>query len=66
MDRANKGRYVLGIECGGSNYHASLSARERDRLPAVTSAGLLGAAYSDGKDRPLRDNGCPSGLSEGL
>lgn len=26
------GRYLLGIECDGSAYHSSRSARERDRL----------------------------------
>ncbi|OQB13036.1 MAG: hypothetical protein BWY15_02000 [Firmicutes bacterium ADurb.Bin193] len=26
------GRYVLGIECDGASYHASRTARERDRL----------------------------------
>ncbi|MDD2341366.1 MAG: DUF3320 domain-containing protein [Tolumonas sp.] len=26
------GRYLLGIECDGSSYHSSRSARERDRL----------------------------------
>jgi len=28
----NPGRYLLGIECDGANYHSSRSARDRDRL----------------------------------
>ena len=28
------GRYLLGIECDGANYHSSRSARDRDRLRA--------------------------------
>lgn len=32
VDPENPGRYVLGIECDGANYHRSRSARDRDRL----------------------------------
>jgi very-short-patch-repair endonuclease/tRNA(Ile)-lysidine synthase TilS/MesJ len=32
MDRENRGRYLLGIECDGAAYHSSRSARDRDRL----------------------------------
>lgn len=32
VDRERAGRYVLGIECDGAAYHASRSARDRDRL----------------------------------
>jgi very-short-patch-repair endonuclease len=32
VDRENKGRYALGIECDGTSYHSSRSARDRDRL----------------------------------
>ena len=31
-DAAVPGRFVLGIECDGAQYHASRSARDRDRL----------------------------------
>ncbi|MEJ1968692.1 MAG: AAA domain-containing protein [Rhizomicrobium sp.] len=31
-DPDKPGRYVLGIECDGAQYHASRSARDRDRL----------------------------------
>ncbi len=32
LDREQKGRYLLGIECDGATYHSSHSARDRDRL----------------------------------
>ena len=32
VDAEHPGRYVLGIECDGAAYHASRSARDRDRL----------------------------------
>lgn len=32
VDPAMPGRYLLGIECDGANYHRSRSARDRDRL----------------------------------
>lgn len=32
VDPDQKGRYLLGIECDGSSYEASRSARDRDRL----------------------------------
>lgn len=31
-DREKPGRFLLGIECDGAQYHASRSARDRDRL----------------------------------
>jgi len=32
VDPETPGRYLLGIECDGANYHRSRSARDRDRL----------------------------------
>jgi very-short-patch-repair endonuclease len=32
VDAEKPGRFVLGIECDGAQYHASRSARDRDRL----------------------------------
>lgn len=32
VDPARPGRYLLGIECDGATYHASPTARDRDRL----------------------------------
>lgn len=32
LDQENTGRYLLGIECDGSSYQSSRSARDRDRL----------------------------------
>jgi len=32
IDPQKSGRYILGIECDGANYHRSRSARDRDRL----------------------------------
>ena len=32
VDPDTPGRYLLGIECDGANYHRSRSARDRDRL----------------------------------
>ncbi|WP_459720404.1 DUF3320 domain-containing protein [Paraburkholderia sp. 2C] len=32
VDADNPGRYLLGVECDGASYHASRSARDRDRL----------------------------------
>ena len=32
VDDSNPGRYLLGIECDGAYYHASSTARDRDRL----------------------------------
>lgn len=32
VDSQHPGRYMLGIECDGKNYHSSLTARDRDRL----------------------------------
>jgi very-short-patch-repair endonuclease len=31
-DPAIAGRYIIGIECDGANYHSARSARDRDRL----------------------------------
>jgi len=28
----NQGRYILGIECDGSQYHSSRYARDRDKI----------------------------------
>ncbi len=32
VDPANPGRYLLGIECDGANYHRAKTARDRDKL----------------------------------
>ena len=32
VDPENPGRYLLGIECDGANYHRAKTARDRDRL----------------------------------
>lgn len=40
VDHQNPGRYVLGIECDGANYHSSRTARDRDRLRASVLRGL--------------------------
>jgi very-short-patch-repair endonuclease len=32
IDPGNPGRYLMGIECDGANYHSAKSARDRDRL----------------------------------
>ena len=32
IDPDKPGRYLLGVECDGANYHRSRSARDRDRL----------------------------------
>ncbi len=32
MDPANPGNYLLGVECDGTTYRESKSARDRDRL----------------------------------
>jgi hypothetical protein len=32
VDPETPGRYLLGIECDGANYHSSRSARDRDRI----------------------------------
>jgi len=35
IDPEKPGRYLLGIECDGANYHRSRSARDRDRIRAI-------------------------------
>jgi very-short-patch-repair endonuclease/DNA polymerase III delta prime subunit len=32
VDNENPGKYIIGIECDGSYYHSSATARDRDRL----------------------------------
>ncbi len=34
------GRYILGVECDGANYHSAKSARDRDRLRQAVLEGL--------------------------
>jgi very-short-patch-repair endonuclease len=34
------GRYLLGVECDGANYHSAKSARDRDRLRQAVLEGL--------------------------
>jgi very-short-patch-repair endonuclease len=40
VDREHPGRYVLGIECDGTDYHSARSARDRDRLRQSVLEGL--------------------------
>ena len=40
VDPERPGRYLLGIECDGSTYHRSQSARDRDRLRQQVLEGL--------------------------
>jgi very-short-patch-repair endonuclease/DNA polymerase III delta prime subunit len=39
LDDQRPGRYLLGIECDGANYHSSRSARDRDRLRQAVLEG---------------------------
>lgn len=39
-DPRQPGRYLLGIECDGASYHASRSARDRDRLRQAVLEGM--------------------------
>jgi very-short-patch-repair endonuclease len=40
VDQEREGRYVLGIECDGANYHRSKTARDRDKLRENILIGL--------------------------
>ncbi|MDR2441853.1 MAG: DUF4011 domain-containing protein [Planctomycetaceae bacterium] len=40
MDKESPDRYVLGIECDGTTYHRSTTARDRDRLRQEVLEGL--------------------------
>jgi len=40
VDPQCPGRYLLGIECDGANYHRSHNARDRDRLREMVLRGL--------------------------
>lgn len=40
VDPECPGRYLLGIECDGANYHRSRNARDRDRLREMVLRGL--------------------------
>lgn len=40
VDPECPGRYLLGIECDGANYHGSRNARDRDRLREMVLRGL--------------------------
>lgn len=40
VDPQAKGRYLIGIECDGANYHSAKTARDRDRLRAAVLEGL--------------------------
>lgn len=40
VDPETPGRYLLGIECDGANYHSAKTARDRDRLRQEVLAGL--------------------------
>lgn len=40
VDPQCPGRYLLGIECDGANYHRSHTARDRDRLREMVLRGL--------------------------
>lgn len=39
-DNDSPGRYILGVECDGANYHSAKSARDRDRLRQAVLEGL--------------------------
>lgn len=39
-DPENPGRYLLGVECDGANYHSAKTARDRDRLRQSVLEGL--------------------------
>jgi very-short-patch-repair endonuclease len=40
VDQDRPGRYMLGIECDGANYHRSKTARDRDKLRESILTGL--------------------------
>lgn len=40
VDPENPGRYLLGIECDGANYHRAKTARDRDRLREIVLMDL--------------------------
>lgn len=40
VDQERPGRYLLGIECDGANYHRSKTARDRDKLRESILVGL--------------------------
>ncbi|MEI6513886.1 MAG: DUF3320 domain-containing protein, partial [bacterium] len=40
VDTESPGRYLLGIECDGANYHRAKTARDRDRLRENVLKGL--------------------------
>lgn len=40
QDPDTPGRYILGVECDGANYHSAKSARDRDRLRQSVLEGL--------------------------
>ena len=40
VDKEDRNRYVLAIECDGATYHSSRSARDRDRLRQSVLEGL--------------------------
>jgi very-short-patch-repair endonuclease len=39
-DSDEPGRYLLGVECDGANYHSAKSARDRDRIRQTVLEGL--------------------------
>jgi very-short-patch-repair endonuclease len=39
-DSDEPGRYLLGVECDGANYHSAKSARDRDRIRQAVLEGL--------------------------
>ena len=40
VDPAAEGRYLLGIECDGANYHSAKTARDRDKLREAVLVNL--------------------------
>jgi len=40
VDSETPGRYLLGIECDGANYHSAKTARDRDKLRESVLVGL--------------------------
>ncbi|MBW1737466.1 MAG: DUF3320 domain-containing protein [Deltaproteobacteria bacterium] len=39
-DPQAQGKYILGVECDGANYHSASTARDRDRLRELVLRGL--------------------------
>ncbi len=59
VDEECSGRYLLGIECDGANYHRSKTARDRDKLREGVLVGLGWTIHrvwsTDWWERPLEE-----------